>query len=95
VGGGADGVKTRAADPNERSSLGVRAGNSTAISSALELKLIRTAFNLKTKNNSFIMLVSTISHGSRTYFEHYYFNVVLLWNKSHFSSTMPNPAADF
>ena len=41
--GGADSVKTRAADPNERSSLGVRAGNSTAISSALELKLIRTS----------------------------------------------------
>lgn len=39
MGGGADGVKTRAADPNERSSLGVRAGNSTAISSALEFEI--------------------------------------------------------
>ena len=54
-------VKNRAADPNEISSLGVRAGNSQAISSALELKLIRTAFNLKTKNNSFIMLVYNVS----------------------------------
>ena len=40
---GADGVKNLAADPNEMSRLGVRAGNSTAISSALELKLIRTS----------------------------------------------------
>ena len=40
---GDDGVKTLAADPNERSRLGVRARNSTAISSALELKLIRTS----------------------------------------------------
>ena len=43
MGGGADGVKTRAADPNERISLGVRTGNFTAISNALELKLIRTS----------------------------------------------------
>lgn len=43
MGGGAYGVKKLAEDPNEMSRLGVRAGNSMAISSALELKLIRTS----------------------------------------------------